>query len=103
MCENAYDSVNCPYQQYLNSSAFSCNTTCYMAIFGSICCPSYYPFISNKGNITCVSSCISGIYILTESINYCNISCALPFGINNNGLQSFETLLCTFCTSPNYV
>ena len=46
VCEITSDTTNCHYQQYLNSSAYTCNFTCNVVISGTICCPSTAPLVA---------------------------------------------------------
>ena len=99
MCEIASDSTNCHYQQYLNSSAYTCNSTCNVVISGTICCPSSAPLVASAGSQVCVNTCSSGTYFLNGTINQCNTTCALPFGVQTTSLGTSGAYLCSSCVS----
>ena len=81
VCEITSDSTNCHYQQYLNATAWTCNTTCNVIISGTICCPSSAPLVASAGSQICINTCGSNTYYVNGTINQCNATCAQPFGI----------------------
>ena len=51
----------------------------------------------------CQNECPTNIYMLNGSINQCNSSCALPFGIQTTSLVSPAAFICSACVSPNFI
>ena len=81
VCEVSSDSTNCHYQQYLNATAYTCNSSCNVVISGTICCPSSTPLVASAGSQACINTCGSNTYFVNGTINQCNATCAQPFGI----------------------
>ena len=99
VCEVTSDSTNCHYQQYLNATAYTCNSTCNVVISGTICCPSSAPLVASAGSQVCVNTCSPTIYYINGTINQCNATCALPFGIQTTGLGSPVAYTCSACAN----
>ena len=46
----------------------------------------------------CQNSCPANIYFLNGTINQCNATCALPFGVYSTSLGSSNAHLCSTCS-----
>ena len=103
ICEVNTDTTNCHYQQYLNATAYTCLSTCGNVISGTICCPAAAPLVASVGSQVCIATCSPTLYIANGSINQCNATCALPFGIQTTSLGSPATFICSACVSPKFV
>ena len=69
VCEVTSDSTNCHYQQYLNATAWTCNSSCNVVISGTICCPSTAPLVASAASQACINTCGSNIYYVNGTIN----------------------------------
>ena len=81
VCETPANATNCPYYTYLNATAFTCLSTCGSLLTGQTCCTTTLPLVPSAGSIVCQATCSPTIYILNGTINQCNATCALPYGI----------------------
>ena len=97
------DTTNCHYQQYLNATAYTCLSTCGNVISGTICCPASAPLVASAGSQACIATCSPAIYLLNGTVNQCNATCALPFGIQTTSIGSPATYICSACSSPNFI
>ena len=96
-CESANNASNCPYYKFIGSGLYQCTKTCDVQISGNVCCPSTLPLVSNQSSQLCINSCASTIYYKNESVNICNSTCDLPFGITSSKLSNSDSYLCGTC------
>ena len=87
----------------MNSTAYSCMSSCGVLISGTICCPSSAPLVLSVGSQACINTCPAAIYYLNGTINQCNATCAMPFGIQTSSLGSPAAYLCSACSSPKFI
>ena len=106
ICEVAADPQFCPWYQFLNVTAFTCLSQCVTFTIGIQCyasCPASSPLVSAAGSLICINSCPASIYFVNSTINQCNATCALPFGIQQTSLGSSGAFLCSSCSAPLFV
>jgi len=99
VCEAPANATNCPYYTYLNVSAFTCLSTCGSLLTGQTCCTTSLPLVPSAGSIVCQATCSPTIYILNGTINQCNATCALPYGIQTTSIGSPATFICSACAT----
>ena len=106
-CEDVADPVNattypwCAYFNYLNTTSFICVYTCPSYYYGRYCntsCWQQYPVVPTYGSYACQANCSSNIYYVNNSVNICNTTCALPWGLGNATLYFTGAYLCYPCS-----
>ena len=55
--------------------------------------------MASAGSLQCIATCASTIYLLNGTINQCNDSCDLPYGIQTSYVGSPLTYLCSSCVT----